>query len=441
MSNSATYETIRKELQQISVVDTHEHFCFPRSAARSHRDILTMVQNMYIVDDLRSVGFGAREWGEDIPAPQQWERVKGALARTANTTYFKVLQRIYRELFGAGNILELDYDAASAPSLEHAAQGAAWYDAVMDRANIQCSLVDKGQSTDFEYWLLYNGKGLPYSGGLTGDAPETSHYPRFLPILRIDFLAYCYMPRARKGLEDRLGARVETLDELEAFLRELLPTLRQRGFMGIKSCLGYYRDLHFLPRQRAEAEAAFRAGDSASPEQARAFQDYIIYLLAELAGQSGTVFEIHTGLRCFGSPYTTGNGPHELTELANRNPQTRFDFFHSGWPWTWQAAAMAKSLPNVYLSLNWLTAINETQAEHYLQESLDAVPFSKITWGGDCFYVEEAWAHLEIMRDLLARVLTERICSGHFDAELCRTMGRAILRDNAIRLYGLEKDC
>ena len=29
MSNSATYETIRKELQQISVVDTHEHFCFP----------------------------------------------------------------------------------------------------------------------------------------------------------------------------------------------------------------------------------------------------------------------------------------------------------------------------------------------------------------------------------------------------------------------------
>ena len=439
MSKLAKYGEIRQFLQSISVVDTHEHFCFPRSVARGGRDVLTMIQNMYIVDDLRSVGFGPGEWAKTIPAPQQWERVKQALARTANTTYYKVLKRIYGELFGAGDILELDYDAASALSMERAAQGDAWYDAVMDRANIQWSLVDKGQTTDFEFWLLYDGKDKPYPGGLTGEAPETAGYHRFRPILRIDFLTYCYMPRARKGLEDRLGVHVETLDELEAFLAELMSTLRQRGFMGIKSCLGYYRDLHFLPRKRSEAEAAFRAGDAATAEEARAFQDYIVYLLAGLAGEHGVVFEIHTGLRCFGSPYTTGNGPHELTELANRNPDTRFDFFHSGWPWTWQASAMAKSLPNVYLSLNWLTAINETQAEHFLQESLDAVPFSKITWGGDCYYVEEAWAHLEIMRDLLARVLAERLDAGHFDEELCRTMGRAILRDNALRLYGLEE--
>lgn len=439
MSERAQYAKMRQFLQEVPVVDTHEHLCFPQSAAASGRDILSMVQNTYIVDDLRSVGFGPREWSADIPAPQQWERVKQALARTANTTYCKVLRRVYRELFGGGEILELDYAAASALSLEHAAQGEAWYTSVMDRANICCSFVDKGQSTDFEYWLLSSGgKGGYHPGGRTSAPPEESGFARFRPVLRIDFFTYFFMPAARASLKDRLGGEAETLGELEEYLGRLMASLRRRGFVAIKSCLGYYRDLHFLPRRREEAEAAFRAGDGACEAEVRAFQDYVMFLLARLAGENGIPFQIHTGMRCFGAPYTTGAGPHELTELISSFPDTSFDLFHCGWPWTWQASAMVKSLPNAYLSLNWLTAISETQAENFLRECLDAVPFSKISLGGDCYYIEEAWAHLEIARDLLARVLVERLESGHFDESLCQSIGRAILRDNARRLYCLE---
>lgn len=427
-------------IQQIPVVDTHEHFCFPHCLENSKRDILDMIQGMYLVDDLNSAGFGKAEWEAELAPEEKWLTVREALKKTRNTTYYKVLKLIFRDLYGVEeDVLTLDYARLSRCTQESAAKGAVWYDYVLgQRANIQVSLLDKGQTTDFEMWMLKNGKGEAYEGGGPLYAPENANYHRFLPIFRTDFLSFGYLPGARQAVEQKFGVRVETFGEYEAFIGQAMASLKKRGFRGIKSTLGYYRDLHFLPQKREKAEKAWAQGAGAGPEEARAFQDYIVYLLAKAAGENDAVYEIHTGMRCFGSAYTTGNGPHELVELINRNPDTRFDLFHSGYPWVWQAAAMAKSIPNAYLSLNWLTVICETLAKNYLSECLDAVPYSKITWGGDCFYAEEAYAHCAMARRMLTELLTEKADSGHFDLELCKEIAAGILRNNAIGLYKLE---
>ena len=57
-------------IQQIPVVDTHEHFCFPHCLENSKRDILDMIQGMYLVDDLNSAGFGKAEWEAEL-APEE----------------------------------------------------------------------------------------------------------------------------------------------------------------------------------------------------------------------------------------------------------------------------------------------------------------------------------------------------------------------------------
>ena len=66
------------------------------------------------------------------------------------------------------------------------------------------------------------------------------------------------------------------------------------------------------------------------------------------------------------------------------------------------------------------------------------MPYSKITWGGDCFYAEEAYAHCAMARRMLTELLTEKADSGHYDLELCKEIAAGILRNNAIGLYKLE---
>ncbi|MEA4891662.1 MAG: amidohydrolase family protein [Peptococcaceae bacterium] len=433
-------EELAEFIGRIPVVDTHEHFCFPHCLKTDKRNILSMIQGMYITDDLRSAGFGSGDWAKAGSPEEKWRAVRAGLRKTRNTTYYKVLKLIFRELYQVeDDILTLDYAVLSRYTQESAAKGEEWYDYVLgDRANIQVSLLDKGQTTNFELWLLEKNKGGDCQGGGKTFAPEKAGYHRFKPVFRTDFLSFGYLAGARTAVFEKFGIKIETFEEYEAFLAELMSTLKSRGFYGIKSTLGYYRDLNFLPQGREKAARAWAAGKDASAADARSFQDYIVYLLAKKAGEHDIVYEIHTGMRCFGSLYTKGNGPHELVELINANPDTRFDLFHSGYPWVWQASAMAKSIPNAYLSLNWLSVICETLTKNYLSESLDAVPYSKITWGGDCFYVEEAYAHCRMMRQILTEVLAEKAASGHYDLELCKEIAAGILRENAIALYGLK---
>lgn len=426
-------------IQSLPILDTHEHFCFPEPLARERRDVLAYIRGTYLADDLRSVGFGEREWSIRETPEEKWERLKPYLERTQNTTYYCAFQMALRELFGLDEpVGRLDYADASAPIQAAAELGETWYRRVLRRANIVCSLIDRGQPTAFEAKLL-DWPALPTSPIAEPlYAPEKSGVDLFLPVLRIDLLAFCCLPEARQSLAERFGVTARTFSEFDGFLDELMHTLPARGFYAVKSAMGYYRDLRFLPAGRHAAAAAWAAGETVSETELRAFQDYVVYRLATLCGETGTVFQIHTGLRCGDTPYTDRNGPHELAPLINANPSAHFDLFHAGWPWVHQAAAMAKSLPNVYLNLNWFTAISRMQATRQLTEILDTVPMHKITWGGDAFYVEEAWTHAAIVRAILAEALGGGLGRGYWSPEVCRRMARGILWENAAELYSLK---
>jgi predicted TIM-barrel fold metal-dependent hydrolase len=126
-----------------------------------------------------------------------------------------------------------------------------------------------------------------------------------------------------------------------------------------------------------------------------------------------------------------------LNNLFIRHPQARFVLFHGGYPWTSQVTALAKMFPNVHLDLVWLPQITKVKAIAALDEMLDAVPYNKLFWGGDCHFIEESVGSLEVAREVVAATLAARIARGDLSESLAREIGAAIFGENAKRFFRL----
>jgi predicted TIM-barrel fold metal-dependent hydrolase len=100
---------------------------------------------------------------------------------------------------------------------------------------------------------------------------------------------------------------------------------------------------------------------------------------------------------------------------------------------------MAKNFPNVFIDMCWLHIISPKVARESLAEWIETVPANKITgFGGDYLYVEGAYAHAEMAREVVAAVLAEKVRSGCLTAADARELAVKFLRNNAIDLYQLR---
>jgi hypothetical protein len=427
-------EALSHYINSIRIIDTHEHVSSPKFAENTPLSIFDFIFGIYLRDDLASTGLKRNFWRSNLVKEEKWARLKQHLAKVRNTTYFHAFEIILQDLFDLeGSIFEIGWEAISSRLAESRVKGEEWYDYVLrDRGKIALCLIDKGQTTDFEIQLALTAS--PESVYVK-ESPEKSDYDLFKPVLRIDLFAHAFRHGATAAIAEKFNVLVRTFEEFEAFLHGLIPNLRKRGFVAIKSLLAYTSGLDHTDPDRDRAARAWRKGDDADDLEQRCFRDYVVWLLSELAAQGNLTFEIHTGMSCCGARYPQKAAPHELTRLIYSNPKTHYDIFHAGYPCIEQAAAIVKNFPNAFLNLNWLPVISFETARRYVGEVLDTVPMTKISWGGDGVLVEEAYAHAKLMRELLISVLSEKTVSGRYDEELCRQIAMGILRANAIELY------
>ena len=61
----------------------------------------------------------------------------------------------------------------------------------------------------------------------------------------------------------------------------------------------------------------------------------------------------------------------------------------------------------------------------------------RISWGGDCFTVEEAYGSLLAARDAIAHALTDLIDDEFLDMETALLAARSILATGGTRIYGV----
>jgi predicted TIM-barrel fold metal-dependent hydrolase len=203
--------------------------------------------------------------------------------------------------------------------------------------------------------------------------------------------------------------------------------------------MAYTRSLDFEDVTIEMARELFKKPSSRlSEKEEKKIQDFLFHWIIQKSIEYELPIQIHTG-------YLAGNGnqldngkPLKLNPLFLKYPGAKFVLFHGGYPWTGEYAAFGKMFTNVYLDLVWLPQISREEAVHALDEMLDAVPYNKFFWGGDCAYIEESTGSLEFGKSVVSEVLAKRIERGLLTEEVARDIILKIFRENAIQVFSLE---
>jgi uncharacterized protein len=417
--NSAFRSRLLEQMQSLATVDCHSH----TSSKQAYYDAggKTLFNLMsYFERDIASVtGAGSSElYAGCTSDADRWQRLKGVLDRTGNVSYWRHNLVMYRELFGlADDELTDDNWSAVSDAIKAKTADPGWYDHVTrDVCRVRTQV-----------------KNIPWF--------EDWDPAYFTAVLRMEPALQLHDAAIRASLEQRLGRSIGSLAEAREALAALVADYQSRGAIGIKLAHAYGRTLASQPVPQAEAGPLFdRAlrGEALTAAEVLALQDHIIYYLADLAGERGLVFQIHTGVQGNWCNVPDSN-PLHLSPLILSHRNVRFDLFHAGYPFSREIGMMGKHYPNVWLNMAWMYVVTMAGSRQTLSEWLDLVPAERILgFGSDVFHPEFIYAHLVMARSCLADVLAEKVERDFLSESAALSLVPKLLHDNAVKLYDLD---
>jgi hypothetical protein len=431
---SDVYERILEAVEAVPVADAHDHIMERKDTLARDVDLFDLFDRTYVKADFVSAGMPVDDWVRDNFDPEEgWRRIRPHLTKVRNTAYYRALIRAFQDLydFPADDLSDDNWRDLS-DKIHAANKREDWYRHVLkDKAHIEVSLLHRPDpsvyDTDREFCL---------------------------PVLWVDPLLYGYtsvlflenkvqryvLRYGRDALSKEHRVRLNSFHDYLLLIDTVFERALDKGVVAAKSVAAYRRTLLYEPVGRSEAESIFLKPDGEiTPAEAKAFQDYVMHLLVEKTIDYGLPFQFHTGYQHGFGNVLANSHPLHLNNLISAYPGARFVLFHGSYPFGGELSVLAKTYANVYLDFNWLPLISPAVAERMLAEWLDTVPCSKLEWGGDCQHVEAVYGHVIQMRQVLARVLTEKVLRRDFSEDVAIDIARKLLRDNVWEIYNLEE--
>ena len=420
---SAVHERIAAAVGLMRLIDTHEHLPPEADRLKAPPSLFNLLH--YVSSDMWADGLDRPQSEQmlgkpSVPLEQQWALVAPYWANVRTTAYARSLLWAVRDLYGIDDISESTYAEISKRVAEGNRPGV--YDRILgEKAGIDVSICDIGP------------------GGARLDPS------RFRAVLRLDH--FLVAPQGVAIAEGQQGVTIRTLADWEAALEQAFVKAREARFVGIKTGVAYERSLDFAPVDRAEAESLFNEamGRRATAGRAdwtrdQAFQDYMIGQIADLCAKYDLPLQVHTGFFYDTWRNVAQTNPALLARFIIQHKGTRFVLMHAGYPYGSELLAMAKNLPNVSIDMCWVYVISPSFASRFLHEAIETVPADKILgFGGDYQVPEGAYAHAMLCREVVARVLADKVTDGYWAEADALAFARAILRENAIRTFKLGR--
>jgi predicted TIM-barrel fold metal-dependent hydrolase len=229
---------------------------------------------------------------------------------------------------------------------------------------------------------------------------------------------------------------------LRSFQDAVEKSIRQDGFVGIKSHLG---ELVGFGAPQVEADEAVRIYPAAAAGDGEAFNKlYMAVWLATMLQAQELKFPIHIHTGITGGLW---NGP-----VANTDPfllvpilrqprflRTRLILLHAGHPWMQHAGMMAHTFPHVWVDMGWMTPWTSQRIVEGYRDVISLAPLSKLMIGsGGHGSPEVSWLAAKTAKIALSEVLTDAVRLGLMAERDAERTGRMILHDNAARMYGLK---
>jgi predicted TIM-barrel fold metal-dependent hydrolase len=238
----------------------------------------------------------------------------------------------------------------------------------------------------------------------------------------------------------------------EYLSKVITPTLekqRQQGAVALKFEAAYLRPLNFGSASQADADRIYNQyipGGEVPANDYRKLQDFLFHYIAQEAGRLGLAIHIHSAPGCGDFFVQRGANP-SLLENAFNDPtlrKTNFVIVHGGWPYIRQVAALFQK-PNVYADFSFSVLILYPHAlAELLRDWIEWYP-EKVLFGTDVSpgppemnWEEQGWLASTTARRALGAALTSMMNDGEISRDRAVQIARMVLRDNAIKLYGLK---
>jgi len=437
-------ERIKAEVAGIPLVDTHEHIMLEAERDECAVDFSYLFAH-YNSSDLISAGlsprmmeairfpmypvrveaYKRRKVRRIIPEPERenmslderWQAMEPFWEMIRNTAYAKQTLITIRGIFGIDDLNRNTYRQLSEAIAKSGGPG--WYRHVLkEKANIAVSIVD-WQSTEL-------------------------HPELFVPAMRLDHFISVQSRADLGSLEGESGMAIHSLDDLVKAMCTTLEGYKTNGTVAVKTGLAYNRVLKYDKVSRHEAETVFNRiashlGEGIAWLEAKPLQDYMMHQVIRAAIEAGLPVQVHTGLQEGNENIITNADPTHLVNLFIEYKEARFDLFHGGYPYVHEWATLAKYFPNVTADITWLPIISPEMARRLLHELIETVPGNKImAFGGDSITVEMAYGHSVMARQVVTRVLSEKVDEGYLSENEAIMLARRMLRDNPASLYNLK---
>jgi uncharacterized protein len=238
----------------------------------------------------------------------------------------------------------------------------------------------------------------------------------------------------------------------EYLAKVVTPTLerqKREGAVALKFEAAYLRTLDFEPAPEKDAARVYkqyvRGGEPPEAEY-RTLQDFLFYYIAREAGRLRLAVHFHSMPGCGDYFMQRGANPL-LMEAAFNDPslrKTNFVIIHGGWPYTKEVAGLFQH-PNVYadFSLQDLMLYPRALTE-VLRDWLESYP-EKILFGTDSStgppeldWEEGGWLAAQTARRALGAALTGMMSDNEISRERAMQLAKMVLRENAVKLYGLN---
>ncbi len=422
------YFRLLEEIQKIKIVSTHEHIMSRDEVRQEPLHLFRVFENSYARLDFITAGMPPEAWQKSDPQ-EVWEVFRKYQAQASLTCFTRNIIRALQDLYGLEEdcITEENWPELS-EKVRQAYDREDWYHYVLtERANFEVAFLDT-------FWSVEK---------FTFD-PEL-----FLPVLRTNplILGRGFVSRYPRGkvvhttVEKLAGTWGVELDEFQDYLglvEMAISRYKDAGAPAVKIAVAYERSLVFDRVSRDEAARLYGKGPGAlTAEEEKKLQDFMAHYIIQKATEAGLPVQIHTGILARNANVLANSNPENLNNLFLDYPETRFILLHFAFPYIGQVFSLAKMFPNVYLDFCWVPMLSRSAAARALEEFFDLVPYHKLVWGGDAYRVEEAYAGACLAREVMASVLAGRVERGDLDEEMALTVARAILRDNAMELFGI----
>ncbi|HUY17280.1 MAG TPA: amidohydrolase family protein [Acidimicrobiales bacterium] len=241
-------------------------------------------------------------------------------------------------------------------------------------------------------------------------------------------------------------SELATLNEVQEKIREDLTDLRDAGYVGLKSIVGYRTGLD-VERWSPDAVASSFADARREVRETgsvRLGHKPLLDSLLHLALVQATLDELPV-------QFHVGYGDHDV-DLRTASPLLLRSLMedpayvglpivllHGCWPYFREGAFLASIYPRVFLDVSYgIPFLGALELRTITKAVLATAPFGKIMYSSDGARVPEIfWLSAFDGRRILSSVLSEMVGEGDLGASKVLNAGEQILATNARRLYGL----